>query len=73
MTLSQQTYYGPGHLGDLQPVMYHKFPITYEPRCEKTGLRGFPTRYDTNRAAHVQKMVKGLKIWIQKVEGLYYP
>ena len=33
----------------------------------------FPTRSDTNQAAHVQKMVRGLKFWIQKVEGLYYP
>ena len=34
---------------------------------------GLPTRSDTNRAAHVQKMVRSLKFWIQKVEGLYYP
>ena len=34
---------------------------------------GFPTRSDTNRVAHVQKMVRGLKFLIQKVEGLYDP
>ena len=39
----------------------------------KTSLRDFLTRSDTNRAAHVQKMVRGLKFGIQKVEGLYYP
>ena len=30
-------------------------------------------RSDTNRAAHIQKMVRGLKFWIQKVEEWYYP
>ena len=32
-----------------------------------------PTRSDTNRAMQLQKMVRGLKFWIQKVEELYYP
>ena len=36
----------------------------YEPRCEKTGLRGFPTRSDTNRAVQPQKMARGLKFRI---------
>ena len=31
----------------------------------------FPTWSDTNQA--VQKMARGLKFQIQKVEGLYYP
>ena len=45
--------------------------MIYEPRCEKTGLRGgggggggFPTRSDTNRAAQPQKMARGLKFRI---------
>ena len=42
------------------------------PRCEKTGLQGFPTRSDTNRAVHPQKMARGLKFRIKKEEGLYY-
>ena len=39
-------------------------PILYEPRCEKTSLRGFPTRSDTNRAVQPQKIARGLKFWI---------
>ena len=35
-----------------------------EPRCEKKGLRGFPTRSDTNRAVQLQKMSRGMKFWI---------
>ena len=33
----------------------------------------FPTRSDTNRAVQSQKMVRGWKFWIQKVEESYYP
>ena len=32
----------------------------------------FPTWSDTNRAVQLQKMARGLKFRIQKVEGLYY-
>ena len=32
-----------------------------ELRCEKTGLRGFPTRSDTNWAVQLQMMAGGLK------------
>ena len=32
----------------------------------------FPTRSDTNQAVQLQKMARGLKFWIKKVEGLYY-
>ena len=32
----------------------------------------FPTWSDTNRAVQLQKMARGLKFWILKVEGLYY-
>ena len=32
----------------------------------------FPTRSDTNQAVQLQKMDRGLKFRIQKVEGLYY-
>ena len=44
-----------------------------EPRCEKTGYSGFPTRSDTNRAVQPRKMARGLKFrtWVE--EGLYYP
>ena len=40
----------------------------YEPRCEKTGLRGFrPGPTQTGLKA------RGLKFRIYEVEGLYYP
>ena len=32
-----------------------------------------PTRSNTNRAVQSQKMVRGLKFWIKKVEKLHYP
>ena len=34
---------------------------------------GVSDQSDTNRAVQPQKMARGLKFWIQKVEGLYYP
>ena len=43
----------------------------FEPCCEKTGLSA--TRSDTNWAVQPHKMARGLKIWIEEVEGLYYP
>ena len=33
----------------------------------------FPTWSETNQAVQLQKMVRGLKFRIKKVEGLYYP
>ena len=33
----------------------------FEPRCEKTGFRGFRTRSNTNQAVQLQKMSGGLK------------
>ena len=38
--------------------------LAYEPRSEKTGLRGFPTRSHTNQAARPHKMARGLKFRI---------
>ena len=32
----------------------------------------FLTSSDTNQAVQLQKMARGLKFWIQKVEGLYF-
>ena len=29
-------------------------------------------RSDTNHAVQPQKMISGLKIWIKKIEGLYF-
>ena len=46
---------------------------TYEPCCEKNGLRGFQTRSDTNQAVRSQKMARALKLRIKVGEGLYYP
>ena len=34
---------------------------------------GFPTRSDTNQAVQPQKMARGLKFWIYKVDVLYFP
>ena len=34
---------------------------------------GFPTMSDTNKAVQTLKMSRGLKFWINEVEGLYYP
>ena len=35
--------------------------LIFEPRCEKTGLRGFRSaRSDTNRAVQPQIMARGL-------------
>ena len=42
-------------------------------RRELTGLRGFPTRSDTNRPVQLQKMVSTLKFLIQEEEDLHYP
>ena len=38
--------------------------LPFEPRSEKTGLRGFPTRSDANRAVQPQKMARSLKFRI---------
>ena len=36
---------------------------------------GFPTSSDTTRTVYVQlqSMARGLKLWVKKVEGLFYP
>ena len=44
----------------------------YEPRHDKTCLREFPTRPDTNRPAQPQKIARVLKIWLKNLEILYY-
>ena len=31
----------------------------------------FPTKSNTDRAVQPQKMARGLKFWIYKIEGLY--
>ena len=38
--------------------------LLYEPRSEKTGISGFPTRSDTNQAVQLQNMVRGLEFCI---------
>ena len=39
----------------------------------RNSFSGFPTRSDTKRAVKPQKMARGLKFRIWKVEVLYYP
>ena len=41
--------------------------------CAKKTTILVPTRSDTNRAVQPQKMVRGWKFCIKKVEELYYP
>ena len=41
-------------------------------RVVRKSMFWFPTRSDTNQAVQLQKMTRGLKFWIKKVEGLYY-
>ena len=43
-----------------------------EPRHEKTCLREFPTRSDSNRPAQLQKLAWGLKFWLLKLETIHY-
>ena len=38
----------------------------FEPRCEKTGFWGFPTRSDSNLAVKPQKMASGFKFGFRK-------
>ena len=47
-------------------LLSRKPPKTSEPTF------WFPTRSDTNQAVQLQKMARGLKFRIYKVEGLYY-
>ena len=42
----------------------------YELRHEKTSLKGFRPGPGTNQAVQPQKMARGLKFWIQELEGL---
>ena len=39
---------------------------------QKNLSSGFPTRSDTNQAVQPLKMVRNLKFWNLKIEGLYY-
>ena len=48
-------------------------PTTTLSRDTTNRSLGFPTRSDTNRAVQAQKMTRGRKFWIQKVEESYYP
>ena len=45
---------------------------TYEPQHDKTCLREFPTRPDTNRPAQPQRLARVLKFWLKSLEILYY-
>ena len=45
----------------------------FEPRCEKTGLRGFRPGSAQTAAVQPQVMHRGLKSRIYEEEVLYYP
>ena len=49
-------------------LLHYNGAVTWENRSS-----GFPTRSDTNRAAQLLNMARGLKFRIYEVEGLYYP
>ena len=42
-----------------------------DPRHEKMCRREFPTRSDSNWPAQLQKLARGLKFWLQKLETLH--
>ena len=44
-----------------------------EPRHEKTCLRVFPSRSNSNWPVQLQKLAWGLNVWWQKLETLHYP
>ena len=44
----------------------------YMSRVMRKPTFWFPSRSDTNQAVQLQKMTRGLKFRIQKVDGLYY-
>ena len=44
----------------------------YEPRHEKTCLREFPIRSDSNWPAQLQKLAWGFNFWLRKLETLHY-
>ena len=44
----------------------------FEPRHEKNRSSAFLTRFDTDRAEQPQKMARGFKFRVLKVERLYY-
>ena len=46
--------------------------LSNDPRHDKTCLRGFPNRSDTKWAVQPQNLVRDLKFWIYKEEGMYY-
>ena len=46
--------------------------MSFELRREKTGLRGFRNRSDTNRHVQSQKQVRTLKFWAEVEEELLY-
>ena len=46
--------------------------LSIEPRCEKTGLRGFRPG-PTQTGLYSNKMARGLKFRVKVGEGLHYP
>ena len=47
--------------------------LSFEPRCEKTGIRGFRPSPTQTGAVQTQKMSRCLKFRIKVAEALYYP
>ena len=61
---------------DLDPeqvcFLHHTHHHIHLSRIMRKPTFRFPTGSDTNQAVHLQKMARGLKFRIYKVEGLYY-
>ena len=55
-----------------QSMCHVSIRVLYEPRHDKTCLREFPTRLDTNRPAQPQQLARVLKFRLQNLEILYY-
>ena len=54
-------------------VFLAKEVYMYMSRVMRKPTFWFPTRSNTNQAVQLQKMARGLRFWISKVEGVYYP
>ena len=64
-----------GDRPSLGPVRYLHFSLKRRNMslCVRKSTIWVPTMSDTNQAVQSQKMVRGWKFWIYKVQELYYP
>ena len=65
-------YQGQGHSVQCQGKNDRNSKFKIGPHHAKICLREFLTRYDSNQPAHLQKLARILKLWIEQVYILYY-